>query len=72
MYTGVGVGGYRLSGTDLKRTHGLSSEDSARVPPLLNNTSPRRMSTIRKISSAEGLTEDEQDRIAAILVSLLL
>ena len=56
----------------MKRTQpGLSSEYSTKSPPLWNNKCPRRTAAIRKISSVDGLTEDEQDKIAAILVSLL-
>ena len=63
------VGGYRSTRTDLKRTHGvLSSRSGGQDPPPLNGIGPT--GAIRKISSVEGLTEDEQNKIAEILVSL--
>lgn len=64
---------YRLGDTDMKRTQAsLSSKHGAMSPPIIvNNKGSQRTPTIRKISSVDGLTEDEQDKIAAILVSLL-
>jgi hypothetical protein len=65
------------SSMDLKLTQtktGLSPGYGGKSPPppLVNNTGSQRTTpTIRKISSVDGLTEDEQDKIAAILVSLL-
>lgn len=68
----TGVGGHQLNDVDLKRTQGgLSSEEGGKRPSPLDNKSPRRTLTIRKISSIEGLTEDEQEKIATILVSLV-
>ena len=65
------VGSYRSRDTYLKHTTqmGLSLEYGTRSPPLVNNKGSQRTPTIRKISSVDGLTEDEQDKIAAILVS---
>ena len=67
------VGSYRSRDMYLKHTTqmGLSLEYGARSPPLVNNKGSQRTPTIRKISSVDGLTEDEQDKIAAILVSFL-
>ena len=64
----------RDNNTDLKRTQtrtGLSPGYGGKSPPLVNNRASQRTPIIRKISSVDGLTEDEQDKIAAILVSLL-
>ena len=59
---------------DMKHTQGTFSSDDVigNFSSILNYKRPRRDSTIRKISSVEGLTEDEQDKIALILVSLFL
>ena len=70
----VGSHRSRDNDTDLKRTRtktGLSLGHGGKSPPLVNNRGSQRTPTIRKISSVDGLTEDEQDKIAAILVSLL-
>lgn len=66
------MGSDQLRDMDLKRTQtALSLKYVEKSPPLVNNKGSQRTSTIRKISSVDGLTEDEQDRIAAILVGLL-
>lgn len=69
----TGVGSYRSKAADLKPatqlSDGLSLEGRRKAESLLTSKSPERAMTIRKISSIEGLTEVEQDKIAAILVS---
>ena len=70
----TGVGDYRSRGADLKQTHDvLSSTGGEKDPPLsLERGGPTRAGTIRRISSVEGLTQHEQNKIAEILVSLYM
>lgn len=70
------VGDDRLGDMYLKRTQeSLSLENGVVISPPVKSGAPQSTSrqtetTIRKISSVEGLTEDEQDKIAEILVGL--